>query len=451
MKLTFLGATETVTGSKYLLEAGKHRILVDCGLFQGYKDLRERNWKKLPFDIQSLDAVILTHAHLDHSGYLPLLVRNGFRRKIYATHATYDLCSLLLPDSGYLQEEDARRANRYRYTKHSPAQPLYTLLDAERSLDFFHTIPFGQEVDLGDGLRFSLHRAGHILGAAMVAVSHHGKRIVFTGDMGRPNDDILHPPAPIGEADYLVVESTYGNRKHPETDALSELEAIVNRTNRRGGTVLIPAFAVGRAQHLLYYLHKLKEQKRIPAHLPVFLDSPMAINATEIFSRHTSEHKLSHEHARAICDSATYVHTPEESKELASSGMPCVIISASGMATGGRVLHHLRRLAPNHRNTILFVGFQAGGTRGDRILRGEKEVKMLGDTVHIDAEVVELENMSAHADYAEMLGYLKTAEGSPTVFITHGEREAAESFQSHIEDTFRWKCHIPTYGQKFDL
>lgn len=451
MELTFLGATETVTGSKYLLETSGKRYMVDCGLFQGYKELRERNWKKLPIAPDSLDGVFLTHAHIDHSGYLPLLVKNGFRKKIYATHGTRDLCELLLPDSGYLQEEDARRANKYGYSKHSPAVPLYTMLDGKRALDYFHAVDYDEPVSLAGDVRLTLRQAGHILGASMAQVECEGKRILFTGDLGRPQDDILYPPADFGEIDYLVIESTYGDRKHEKIDPLQEIADVVNRTVQRGGTVLIPSFAVGRAQNILYYLYMLRQAGKISEHIPIYLDSPMAISATEIFWRHAKHHRLSPQMAREICDTATYVHTPEESKELDHSSMPSIIISASGMATGGRILHHLRHFAPQRENTLLFVGYQAEGTRGDRIVKGETEVKMLGETVPIRAEVVNLNNMSAHADYEEMLGYLDTVKGSPKVFVTHGESEVAEAWKTRIEERCGWECRVPTYGEKVRL
>lgn len=451
MELSFLGATETVTGSKYLLETSNKRYMIDCGLFQGYKELRERNWKKLPIVPGSVDGVFLTHAHIDHSGYLPLLVKNGFRKKIYTTHGSRDLCELLLPDSGYLQEEDARRANKYGYSKHSPAVPLYTMLDGKRALDYFHAVDYDEPVSLAGDVRLTLRQAGHILGASMAQVECEGKRILFTGDLGRPQDDILYPPADFGEIDYLIIESTYGDRKHEKTDPMAEIADVVNRTVQRGGTVVIPSFAVGRAQHMLYYLYMLKKAGKISEHIPIYLDSPMAISATEIFWRHAKHHRLSQERAREICDSATYVHTPEESKELDHSSMPSIIISASGMATGGRVLHHIDHFAPHRENTLLFVGYQAGGTRGDRIVKGETEVKMLGHIVPIRAEVVNLDNMSAHADYTEMLTYLETVKGSPKVFVTHGEREVAEAWKSRIEEQFGWKCRVPTYGEKVRL
>ncbi len=451
MKLKFLGATDTVTGSKYLIETDNHKTLIDCGLFQGLKELRLRNWAKLPINPQEIGNVLLTHAHIDHSGYLPLLVKNGFEGNIYSTHPTRDLCALLLPDSGYLQEEDARRANKYGYSKHKPALPLYTQMDGERALDYFKTVDFNQENKLYDDLSCTFHKAGHILGSAMIMIKHKNASILFSGDLGRLNDPVMKPPAKIESADYLVVESTYGDRLHEDIDPVDKLEEVINRTIQRGGTVLIPSFAVGRAQSILYYIHELKETNRIPD-IPVYLDSPMAIDATEILRHHHDEHKLSKELCNKVCRTATYVRTPEESKALGHSNMPSVIISASGMATGGRILHHLKHFAPDRKNTVLFVGYQATGTRGDRIIKGEKEVKMLGQMVKINAEVDVVTNTSAHADYSEILVLLENLSKAPKkVFITHGEPDAAQSMKEKIEEKFGWNCVVPEYLQTENL
>ncbi|MCB1828326.1 MAG: MBL fold metallo-hydrolase, partial [Coxiellaceae bacterium] len=346
MQITFLGATETVTGSKYLLTHNNKRVLIDCGLFQGYKELRLRNWAKLPIDPESIDAVLLTHAHIDHSGYIPLLVKNGFKGPIFATEATFDLCKILLPDSGHLQEEDAKRANLYGYTKHKPALPLYTRQDALDALEQFDTVEFARIYPILDGFKVSWHRAGHILGAAMIMVEFDNKKCVFTGDLGRPNDPVMKPPVTIQETDYLVTESTYGNRLHEQTDPKELLKTIINRTTKRGGTVLIPSFAVGRAQMLLYELYLLKLNKDIPD-IPIYLDSPMAIDATKLFYQHAKEHRLSKDIALEVCKIATYTNTTDESKAIDNNPMPKVVISASGMMTGGRVLHHLRVFAPD--------------------------------------------------------------------------------------------------------
>jgi len=443
MKIQFIGATRTVTGSKYLLTIDHQRVLVDCGLFQGFKELRLKNWDKLPIDPAAIDAVFITHAHIDHTGYIPLLVKNGFTGPIYATEATYDLCSILLPDSGQIQEEDAKRANRYGYTKHHPALPLYTRADAEIALKQFKTVEFGLPYDLVNNGTVMWNRAGHILGAATLLFDVSGKKLVFTGDMGRPNDPVMKPPVTIQSADYLVVESTYGNRLHAKEDPLDTIERVVNKTAERGGTLLIPSFAVGRAQSMLYYLSQLKAQNRIPD-LPVYLDSPMSINATKIMAKHSNDHKLTPKECEQTCRVAHYTNTPEESKEIDRQPMTKVIVSASGMMTGGRILHHLKVYGPDPKSTILITGFQAGGTRGARLLDGERELKIHGQMIPIRAEVEELTNTSAHADYEEMLGWLRGFTAPPRkVFITHGELGASESLQEKIEQELGWDCHIP--------
>ncbi|MCB2082182.1 MAG: MBL fold metallo-hydrolase [Hyphomicrobiales bacterium] len=451
MKLTFLGATGTVTGSKYLLERGKQRILVDCGLFQGHKELRLRNWDPLPINPASIDAVILTHAHIDHSGYLPLLVRNGFQGKVYCSEATEALCRILLPDSAFLHEEDARRANRYGYSKHHPALPLYTQEDAEAALTLFEPIAFGWPCDVGGGMRVVLSRSGHILGSAFVQVTDGRRTVVFSGDIGRMHDPIMHSPAQLQDADYLLVESTYGDRQHAETDPVEEIGEVVRSTVAAGGSVVIPAFAVGRAQLILYCLYQLKQRGMMPD-VPVYLDSPMAISATDLFRRFHQEHKLSAELAERVCDVATYTRTVEASKAILQSPMPAVIISASGMATGGRVLHHLKHFITDARNTILFSGFQAGGTRGDRLLRGEKEIKIHGEMFPVRARIENLENMSAHGDYVEILSWLSHFHRPPRqTFITHGEPEAAASLKEKIENAYGWRVTIPEYLESVEL
>lgn len=445
MQIKFLGATGTVTGSKYLLTVNQQRILVDCGLYQGYKKLRLRNWASLPIDPSSIDAVVLTHAHIDHTGYLPLLVKNGFTGPIYATEATYDLCSILLCDSGHLQEEDAKRANKYGYSKHKIALPLYTKADAELALKQFKTVDFGQSYVLSDDARASWHRAGHILGSAFVRFDIDGTQLLFTGDMGRLHDPVMKPPATIQSTDYLIIESTYGNRLHEKSDPQDRIEQIINETAARGGTILIPAFAVGRAQSMLYHLFKLKEAQRIP-NLPIYLDSPMSISATKILCKHANEHQLTPEQCRLICGIATYVNTPKESKAIDEQYMPKIIISASGMMTGGRILHHLKVFAPDHKSTILMTGFQAGGTRGARLLAGERELKIHGQIIPVRAQIEYLTNTSAHADYEEMLIWLKKINRTPRkVFITHGESDAAMSLKNHIESQLGWSCEIPDY------
>jgi metallo-beta-lactamase family protein len=451
LQLTFLGGVGTVTGSKYLLEAEGKRFFVDCGLFQGFKQLRLRNWAHLPVDPKSVDAVILTHAHLDHSGYLPLLMKNGFRGPVYCTPGTHDLCAILLPDSGHLQEKDAEFANRHGFSKHHPALPLYTLADAEASLKQFKSVDFNEDKSLSPRLHFRFVPAGHILGAAIVELSCGDTKVVFSGDLGRPHSAIVIDPTPVHETDYLLVESTYGNRKHEARDPEDMLEEIINRTAGRGGTLLIPSFAVGRSQLLMYHLHRLKQAKRIPD-VPVFLDSPMAIEASEQFVKHADEEKLSASQARAVCSVARFVTSVEESKALDHNRTPKIIISASGMATGGRVLHHLKVFAPDPRNTILFAGFQAGGTRGDAMTRGAETVKIHGSYVPVRAEVDNLHMLSAHADADEIMAWLRNFEKPPKrTFITHGEPAAADALRHRIAEELGWACAVPEYRDTAEL
>lgn len=451
MKIKFLGATGTVTGSKYLLTIQNKHILVDCGLFQGFKELRLRNWDRLPIAPSDIDAVVLTHAHIDHTGYIPLLVKNGFKGTIYATKPTCDLCAILLPDSGYLQEEDARLANLHGYSKHYPALPLYTMKDAEKSLEHFKPMQFSQEYTLAPGIQISWHRAGHILGAAFVQFEVEGKKLLFSGDIGRFHDPIMKAPEIMREADYLVLESTYGNRLHEKSDPKDSIAAVVVETIQRGGTVLIPAFAVGRVQSILYYLAQLKKEKRIPD-VPVFLDSPMAIDATLLLQQYADkETRLTPEQCRMACSVANYINTIDESKEL-DEPSPKIIIAASGMMTGGRVLHHLKTIAPDPRNTILMTGYQAGGTRGADLLAGGREIKIHGEVIVVKAQVMSLNSLSAHADYEDSLYWLKQFQRAPRkVFITHGEPEAADALKKRIEKELGWSCEIPTYLEEVTL
>lgn len=451
MQLTFLGAAQTVTGSKYFVEHGNKKILVDCGLFQGPFEIRSRNWEGLPINPADIDAVILTHAHIDHSGYVPVLVKNGFKGKIFCSEATFDLCKILLIDSGFLQEEDTNRANRYGYSKHKPALPLYTEKDAEKSLEFFEVIKFGEPHYFADDFYFTLSRSGHILGSAFVSLFIDKKSIIFSGDLGRPNDPIMRSAAELQHTDYLVIESTYGNRLHEKTDPEEEIGAAVRATAARGGTIVIPSFAVGRAQNIMYYLYRLKQKNLIPE-IPIYLDSPMAIDASDILLKHTSEHHLGKELCSAICKIAHYVRTTEESKKLNEMHMPKIIISASGMAEGGRVLHHLKNYLSDHKNTILFTGFQVQGTRGNRIVSGEKEIKIHGEVYQANAEIINLSNTSAHADYEEILSWLGNFKKPPKkTFVTHGNPEAAAALKEKIEEKFGWNVVIPHHLQSEKL
>lgn len=448
--LTFLGAAETVTGSRYLIESDRARVLVDCGLFQGYKKLRQRNWAALPFLASSLDAVVLTHAHIDHSGYLPKLCKMGFTGKVYCTQGTSDLLKILLPDSGYLQEEDARRANKYGYTRHHPAEPLYTREDAQRCLRRLAPRPYHEPVEVASDVVVTFSRAGHIIGSACLDVRIDNLTVAFTGDVGRPIDPIMKAADPLGPADYLVTESTYGNRRHPEEEVTSELERIVNETTAREGAIVVPAFAVGRAQHLLHVVAQLKADRRIPD-VPAFLDSPMAINATGLFCDHTQDHRLSEAECHSMCDAAQYTRTPEESKAIDRRTGPMIVISASGMLSGGRILHHLRRFLPEAGNTVLLVGYQATGTRGRALVEGIDELKLHGQYVPVRARVVQVHGLSAHADSKELLGWLSAGRMAPRrVFVTHGEPSAADAFRRQLCDG-GWNAVVPEDGSQWVL
>ena len=450
MTLQFLGAAGTVTGSKTLVTCGGQRLLVDCGLFQGYKNLRLMNWEAFPFDPKQLDAVVLTHAHLDHSGALPLLVKQGYKAPIFATPSTIDVCNILLPDSARLQEEDAQYNNRHQSSKHKPALPLYTVEDADRALRQLVPLPFEEQIEAA-GLRIRLRTAGHIVGASSVELTSATTTVLFSGDLGRPDDPIMQPPSPIARADYVVVESTYGDRLHDLQDAEEVLGKAIQRTAARGGIVVVPAFAVGRAQEVLYAIYRLKARGAIPK-VPVYLNSPMAIDMTEVYQRYRSEHRLSVEECQGMCHVAKMVSTVEDSRALVAQRKPAVIVSASGMATGGRVLHHLKALAPDPRNTIVFAGFQAGGTRGGRIVAGERSIRIFGEQVAVNAEVVSLAGMSAHADAQQLMQWLATAPKAPRgVYLNHGEPAAADALRQRIEHELGWPVTVPRLGQTVEI
>lgn len=450
MKLKFLGAAETVTGSKYLLESGNQRLLIDCGLFQGKKDLRLKNREPFPVDPSSISAIVLTHAHLDHSGYLPLLVKEGYKGRVYSTSATRDLCTILLPDSGKLQEEEANYANKRGFSKHHPALPLYTKEDAEDSLRQFETVPFEKPRQIGNFL-VTFFPAGHILGSSCVHVSDGKTSILFSGDVGRPNDLIMKPPHEGLEADYVVIESTYGDRTHEKQEPLNQLAELINNVEKRKGVMVVPAFSVGRSQALLYAISTLKKENRIKD-LQVFLNSPMSINATGIYCDHKDEHRLSDQQCKETCNVAQYVTSVEESKALNKKSGPMVIISASGMATGGRVLHHLKAFAPDPKNMIVLSGYQSPGTRGATLAQGAKEVKIHGEYVPVRAEVVTLDNYSAHADKNELVGWLKSFKSKPKrTFVTHGEYSSAVSFADFLGKELGWDAIVPKYLQEVEL
>lgn len=449
--LQFLGAADTVTGSRFLIQNGPTRLLVDCGLFQGYKVLRERNRAPFPVPASTIDAVVLTHAHLDHSGYVPALVRDGFSGPVYATPGTADLARIMLPDSGRLAEEEARRAARRGYSRHARPQPLYTAADAERSLDRFVPVDFDCPLAVGDGIRFTLIPAGHILGAAGVRVEVGGRSVRFTGDLGRRDDPVMLPPRPLEHTDVLVAESTYGDRLHPAIDPEDELADIVLRVLRRGGVVLIPAFAVGRTETVLYHLSRLVDAGRIPA-VPVFLNSPMAIDAASIYQRYPGEHRVDAQRLRRMYELATLVREVDESKLLNLRGGPMIIVSASGMLTGGRILHHVAAYGPDRRNAIVLTGYQAGGTRGAALLSGTRSLRIFGEDVPIRAEIVSIDGMSAHADADDLFEWIAAVDSSPDiVYPVHGERDAADALRARIKRRLGWAVRVPEHFERVTL
>ena len=448
--LTFLGATRTVTGSKFLLDRGGSRVLVDCGLFQGLKELRLRNWSEHPVSPSAIDAVVLTHAHLDHSGYLPRLVAQGFRGRIFCTPGTAELCRLVLPDAARIQEEDARQANRHGYSKHTPALPLFTEADAYRANSQLQPVGYERTMPVADGVETEFINAGHLLGSAFARITVDGKlRLLFSGDLGRYDRPVLPDPSPVAEADILVMESTYGDRVHPPDDPATLADAIA-RTAAAGGRLIVPAFAIGRVEEVLYWIKRLEEERRIPV-LPVYVDSPMAAEALHYYSQRVNELDPGlRPEGRAVSAFATkrfqVVETPEKSKALVASEGPAIVISSSGMASGGRVLHHLERALPDPKNTILFVGFQAAGTRGARLVHGESAVKMHGRMIPVRARIQEIDWLSAHADSAEILRWLGGFTRPPAAtYIVHGEPAAQETLAAAIRQRLGWTVHVPEY------
>jgi metallo-beta-lactamase family protein len=482
LNLTFLGAARTVTGSKYLLETGTAKILIDCGLFQGLKELRERNWAGLPFNPSDLGAVVLTHAHLDHCGYLPRLVSQGFRGRIFCTPGTQDLCRIVLPDSGRIQEEDAANANRHAYSKHDPALPLYTEADAFRAISQLQPVGYDRPVPAADGVEVDFINAGHLLGSAYARIRTNGKTILFGGDLGRFDRPVLPDPTMVEQADYVLVESTYGNRVHEDDDDGTALANAIKQTAERGGRVIIPAFAIGRVEELIYWIKRLEEERRIPV-LPVFVDSPMA---TEALARYTerlheldadlqpeqrdqiaphgpaargqspTERRRDVRQERQVAAFATErfrtINSPADSKQLTQSKKPAIVISASGMATGGRVLHHLAAALPDPRNAVLFVGFQAEGTRGRQLVDGAQSVKIHGQLVPVHARVERIDSMSAHADSKEILRWLRGFKQAPTLtFLVHGEVAAMDALNASIRAELGWNTKMPAHGETIAL
>ena len=475
ISLTFLGAAQTVTGSKHLLEVNGHRLLVDCGLFQGNKALRERNWDDLPVPSRSLDAVVLTHAHLDHSGWLPRLVASGFKGRIFCTPATLDLCRIVLPDAGRLQEEDARQANKHGYTKHKPALPLFTEVDAWRAIGQLQPVGYERPMPVMPGVEVDFIPAGHLLGSAYARMQiggADGVRVLFGGDLGRYGRPVLPDPAAVDGADILLCESTYGDRLHEPDDDGERLAGVINEAVERGGKIIVPAFAIGRVEEVLYWIKRLEERKQIPV-LPVFVDSPMAIDALKYYSDRRNELDAELEAAgngarrrapgstdgtrarggqRSIGVFATArfqtIDSPRHSKELTASNLPAIVISSSGMATGGRVLHHLAAALPDPRHTVMFVGFQAEGTRGRQLVEGARSVKIHGRDVPVEATVVKIDSMSAHADQSEILRWLSGFTIRPRMtYLVHGEPAPMATLKGVIEERLSWQVHAPTLGE----
>jgi metallo-beta-lactamase family protein len=467
ISLTFLGAAQTVTGSKHLLEVNGQRVLVDCGMFQGPKSLRQRNWQDLPVPPSSLAAVVLTHAHLDHSGWLPRLVNDGFSKRIYCTPGTLDLCRLVLPDAGRLQEEDARQANKHGYTKHEPALPLFTEADALRTLLQLQPVGYERPIPVMPGVEVEFIPAGHLLGSAYARMSVGGKdgqTILFGGDLGRYGRPVLPDPAPVDGADILLLESTYGDRLHAPDDNGDELAAVINEAVERGGKIIVPAFAIGRVEEVLYWIKRLEDSNRIPV-LPVFVDSPMAVDALKFYSdrRHELDEELTQASqnghrrgARAVSLFATArfqtIQSPRHSRELTASDAPAIVISSSGMATGGRVLHHLEAALDDPRHTVLFVGFQAEGTRGRQLVDGALSVKMHGRVIPVTAKIVKIDSMSAHADQGEILRWLGNFKAPPRMtYLVHGEPGPMAVLKRTIEERLSWKVHVPALGETVSL
>lgn len=464
-KITFYGGVGTVTGSKYLLESNGRKVLVDCGLFQGERELRERNWAEQPFDPKEIDVVIITHAHIDHTGFLPRLVKLGFKGKVFTSRATADLLKILLPDSGRLQEEDANYRNRHNLTRHAPALPLYDETDARKTLELIQPVPnTGEAHEICEGFKASFLVAGHIIGASLVLVEMENARergesvkFLFSGDLGHYDQPIVRDPSEPPACDYLMTESTYGNRLHGEVHSDVQLARIIREAAERDAPVLIPAFAVGRTQELLYMIRALEDAGEIPS-LPVYVDSPMAAQATKIYDRFAEEHD--EEYASVLAqkvdplkpDYLTTVSSREESKKLNSLSGARIIISASGMLTGGRVMHHAMRILPQKDATIVFVGYQANGTAGRRIMNGEPEVRIMKQMIPVRCHVERVEGFSAHADWKAVLKWLDGLPNTPKMaFTTHGEPDAAEAMAGHIREEFGWKVVVPQYKQTIEL
>lgn len=450
-KLFFLGGAGTVTGSKTLLEHKNEKVLIDCGLFQGLKQLRDLNRTKLPLDPSKIGTLILSHAHLDHSGYIPVLVKNGFRGEIHCTKATYELTEIILRDSAKIQEEDAERANRYNYSKHPTALPLYTQKDVEQALDLFVTHDFNEWVILSNEISFEFLNSGHILGSGFVNMRVGDKKIVFSGDIGRLQPMLLYPPKKIKEADYLVLESTYGDRLHGDEDIKKALREVIHETYAKRGILMIPSFAVERTQEILYLIYKLREEGDLP-NMPVYLDSPMGINSTNVYAHYPELQNLPSMELDRMYNDVKFISDPIHSKEICLNNSPKIVLAGSGMIEGGRILHYLSNHASSKKNTLLFVGFQGEGTRGRAILNGSKEVKFFGQYHPINCDIRSISSLSAHGDQTDMLTWLKEFKQLPTtIFINHGESHQSDALRVKIEHELGVNCEIPQLFEEFIL
>lgn len=445
--IQFLGAAGTVTGSKFLLTVAGKKILIDCGLFQGKKELRMLNWEELPADAHEIDIIILTHGHLDHVGYLPRLVAQGFKGRIIASEPTLAVAGIILKDSAKIQEEEAQKANMYKYSRHSPALPLYTTLDVLKTVTLFKGISQNVWYEIFDGILLRLRYNGHIIGSTFIEITAHGKTFVFSGDIGRQNDPLLFPPVQPEKADVLVIESTYGDKIHPLEDAPARLQAIILDTIAMNGTVIIPSFAVERTQLLMFLLWQLKSQQRLPD-VPIYMDSPMATQALDIFHHFNEWHKLSQEDCAEMCRRIIRVHSPEESRTLIEDTTPKVVIAGSGMATGGRVLGYMQKYLEDSNSTILLVGYQAEGTRGSDLLQGKAEIKMYGSYYKVRARIASLESLSAHGDQSDLLHWMNGLKSAPeNIFIVHGEPDSSRGLQEKIFKEYGWKSTVPVLNE----
>lgn len=451
MKIKFIGGAGTVTGSKTLIESNGIRILIDCGLFQGIKPLRELNWEPLPVLPSSIDFILLTHGHLDHCGWLPRLVNQGFKGKIYCTSPTKDIARLILLDSAKIQEEEANKANEEHFSKHEIAQPLYTVAQAEQVFPLFRVIKTNEEVALDAQIAAVYTNAGHIIGACSIELKLENKILVFSGDIGRDNDVLMYPPVKPKKADYLFLESTYGNRLHPDSDSKLELETYINNTFHKGGTIIIPSFAVERAQTIMYLLWQLKIENRIPS-IPYIIDTPMGISVLEVFTENTKWHKLTPQQCVEMCAMFTMISDYQDTINAIYNKQPKVVIAASGMITGGRVLSYLERYIGLPETTVIIVGYQAEGTRGRKLLEGAKDIKIHGKYYEVKANIIEMEGLSAHGDQKDLLNWLSELENKPQkVFLVHGENQPADELRIKIKEQYGFECSVPLMGQEFEI